>query len=130
TGAPAASSPASAPAWSSSRCTGCCTSSADMVAVLALVGLTAVIALLEPAAATPWRHVYFLPVVVTAIRHGTGAGVLAALGAILLFGPVVLRDIERAGATRAVTEGFVTFALLLLAGALVGALASQARRQR
>jgi K+-sensing histidine kinase KdpD len=101
-----------------------------MIAVLALAGLTAAIALLEPAAATPWRHVYFLPVVMTAIRHGTGAGVLAALGAILLFGPVVLRDIERAGATRAVTEGFVTFALLLLAGALVGALASQARRQR
>jgi signal transduction histidine kinase len=48
----------------------------------------------------------------------------------LLFGPLVLREIERAGVTAGVVEGGVTSALLLLVGPLAGTLAARARRQR
>src|SRR5690242_7859225 len=101
-----------------------------MLTALGLVTITAVLAVVDPVAATPWRHVYLLPVVAAAIRRGVAAGVVAALGAILLFGPIVLTEIERAGPTRAVLEATVTFVMLLLAGTLTGALAAQARRQR
>jgi signal transduction histidine kinase len=57
-------------------------------------------------------------------------GVLAGLGAVLLSGPFVLREIERAGSTRAVVEGCVSFAMLLAGGALAGSLAARASRQR
>jgi K+-sensing histidine kinase KdpD len=101
-----------------------------MVAALALATITVAVATVDLTAGTPWRHAYFVPVVVTAIRRGAVAGVVTALGAILLFGPIVLSEIERTGATRAVLEAAVTFVMLLLAGLLTGALASRARRQR
>jgi signal transduction histidine kinase len=97
---------------------------------LLLVGVTLVLVVLEPLPGTLWRHLYLAPVVIAGVRFGGPAGVVTALAAVLLFGPVVLREIERAGPTRAVLEGLVTFAVLLLAGALTGALAARARRQR
>ncbi len=101
-----------------------------MIVALLVLGVTALVVAVEPLPATPWRHLYLVPVVVAAVRFGVAAGVVTALAAVLLFGPVVLREIERAGATRAVLDGLVTFGVLLLAGALTGALASRARRQR
>jgi signal transduction histidine kinase len=95
-----------------------------------LAGVTGLLALLDAQPGTPWRHLYLLPVVVAGIRWGAAAGVLAALGAVLMFGPIVLREIESAGATLAVVEGLVTFAVLLLAGSLTGTLATGTRRQR
>jgi signal transduction histidine kinase len=101
-----------------------------VVVALLLVGVTTLLAVVEPLPGTPWRHLYLVPVVLAGVRGGLPAGVLAGLGAVLLFGPVVLREIETAGMTRAVMEGLVTFAMLLLAGALAGALATRAQRQR
>ena len=101
-----------------------------MNVALLLVLVTAVLAVLEPLPGTPWRHLYLLPVILAGVRFGVAAGVVAGLGAMLLFGPVVLREIESAGATRAVIDGCVTFAVLLLAGPLTGALAERERRQR
>jgi signal transduction histidine kinase len=101
-----------------------------VLVVLLLVGVTGVIVAVEPLPGTLWRHLYLVPVVVAGVRVGGPAGVLTALVSVLLFAPVVLRDIERAGVTPAVLEALVTFVTLLLAGALTGALASRARRQR
>ena len=80
--------------------------------------------------ATPWRHLYFLPVALAALRFGAPGGLIAALGAVLAFGPFVLRDIEGHGAARAAVEGVVTLTVLALSGALVGGLAAGVRRQR
>jgi len=97
---------------------------------LLLVGVAALLAAFDPVAGTSWRHFYLVPVVLAGIRRGVAAGVVAALGAVLLFGPVVLREIEGRGATRAVVDGLVTLGVLPLAGALTGALAARARCQR
>jgi two-component system, OmpR family, sensor histidine kinase KdpD len=95
-----------------------------------LVVITCVLAAVDPAPGTPWRHLYLVPVVVGGVRSGVAGGGLAALAAVLLFGPVVLRHIETAGVTRAVIDGLVTVALVLLAGPLTGAWAARARRRR
>jgi signal transduction histidine kinase len=97
---------------------------------LALLAITAVVAVLDPVAGTPWRHLYLAVVMVGGARSGVAGGAVAALGAVLLFGPVVLAEIEAAGATRGVVEGVVTFAVWLLAGPMTGAWAARARRQR
>jgi signal transduction histidine kinase len=95
-----------------------------------LVAVTALLATLEPQPGTPWRHLYVVPVVLAGVRFGAAGGVAAGLGAVLVFGPVVLREIERAGATRGAIDGVVTFAILLAAGPLTGGWADRARRQR
>ena len=101
-----------------------------MLVALLLLGVTAGVVVLDPRPATLGRHLYLGPVVVAAVRFGGPAGVAAALAAVLLFGPIVLREVERARVTPAVLDALVTFAVLLLAGALTGALAARARRQR
>jgi two-component system, OmpR family, sensor histidine kinase KdpD len=101
-----------------------------VLVVLLLVGVTGLIVAVEPLPGTLWRHLYLVAVVTAGVRFGAATGVITALAAVLLFGPIVLREIERAGATGAVLDALVTFAVLLLAGALTGALASRARRQR
>ena len=101
-----------------------------MAVAALLVAVAALVAAIEPLPATPWRHLYLVPVVIAGVRGGVTAGLLAALAAVLLFGPVVLRDIETAGVTSPVVDGLVTFAMLPLAGALTGALSARARRQR
>jgi signal transduction histidine kinase len=98
--------------------------------VLQLVFVTAFLAAVDPAPASPWRHLYLPPVVVAALRFGVPGGMLAGLGAVLMFSPIVLRDIERAGATPAAIEATVSSVVLLLAGPLVGALAARAGQQR
>ena len=96
---------------------------------LALVAITVALAASDAGAASLWRHAYHVPVMLAALRWG-GAGVLAALAAVLLYAPFVLPAVERGGATPAALEGAVTFALLLGAGGLGAALAAGARRQR
>jgi two-component system sensor histidine kinase KdpD len=95
-----------------------------------LVGITVLVVAHEPLADTVWRHLYLLPVVVAGTRFGVTGGVTIALAAVLLFGPIVLREIERAGLTRAALDGLITFPVLLLAGGLTGVLSTRARRQR
>jgi two-component system, OmpR family, sensor histidine kinase KdpD len=96
---------------------------------LALVTITLAIAQSGADAVSLWRHAYHVPVVVAALRYG-GGGVLAALTAVLLYAPFVLPALEREGATPAVLEGLLTFALLLGVGVLSATLARVAQRQR
>ena len=95
-----------------------------------VVVITAGLAAADVSPSTPWRHLYLLPVVLTGLRFGVAGGLVAAGGAVLAFGPFVLREIEGHGPTRAAAEGVVTLAVLALSGALVGSLATRARRQR
>ena len=99
------------------------------VVAFALGGITLAIALSDAGAASLWRHAYHVPTVVAALRWG-GAGVVAALAAVLLYAPFVLPALERSGPTPAVVEGLLTFAVLLGVGVLSAGLAAGARRQR
>ena len=100
-----------------------------LLIALALAAITLGIACSGAEAASLWRHAYHVPVVAAALRYGSG-GVLTAVAAVLLYAPFVLPALEREGATPAVLEGVLTFALLLGGGVLSAALAGVARRQR
>jgi hypothetical protein len=100
-----------------------------LVAGLFMV-VTALIALDGAGAGSLFRHAYFLPVVVAALRFGAPGGTLAAGAAVLLDAPFVLPEIERSGLTVAALEGLVTFAMLALVGTLSGALRARAVRHR
>jgi len=95
-----------------------------------LAVVTALIALDGAGAASLFRHAYFLPVVVAALRFGAPGGPLAAGAAVLLDAPFVLPEIERAGLTAGALEGLVTFVMLALVGTLSGALRTRAVRHR
>jgi two-component system, OmpR family, sensor histidine kinase KdpD len=95
-----------------------------------LIGVTAALAAADVAPATPWRHLYLVPVVLAGLRFGVAGGLIAALVAVLAFGPFVLREIEGHGPTRAAAEGIVTLMVLAVSGAAVGSLAARAQRQR
>ena len=97
--------------------------------VLALGSITALIAISEAGAGSLWRHAYHAPIVLAALRWGTG-GVLTALAAVLLYSLFVLPALERAGPTPAVLEALVTLGLLLGIGLSSSALAAGARRER
>jgi len=84
----------------------------------------------DVAPATPWRHLYLVPVALAGLRFGVAGGLVAALGATLAFGPLVLREIEGHGTTRAAVEGVVTLVVLGMSGAAVGSLATRAQCQR
>jgi two-component system sensor histidine kinase KdpD len=100
------------------------------LAAALVVAITSGLELADLTSATPWRHLYLIPVVLVALRCGMAGGLLAALGAALAFGPVVIREIEGHGPTRAAAEGVVSLIVQILAGALVGSLATRARCQR
>jgi len=76
------------------------------------------------------RYLYFLPVIVAALRFGVVAGAVTAGAAVLLQAPAIFAAIERGGVTPAASEHVVTCIALLLAGTLVGRLASYAQAQR
>jgi two-component system, OmpR family, sensor histidine kinase KdpD len=99
-------------------------------AVALVIAVTAGVALADGSASTPWRHLYFIPVILVALRAGVAGGLITALGGVLAFGPFVLREIEAHGPTRAAAEGTVSLAMLALTAGLVGSLAAHARRQR
>src|SRR5499426_1969649 len=87
-----------------------------MILIAGSLGVvTALIALDGAGAGSLFRHAYFLPVVVAALR---------------LDAPFVLSEIERSGLTDAALEGLVTFAMLALVGTLSGALRTRAARHR
>lgn len=101
------------------------------VAVVALMALiTAGVAATDRSPATPWRHLYLVCVILMALRTGVAGGLITALGAVLAFGPFVLREIEAHGPTRAAAEGIVSLAMLALTGTVVGTVAARARWQR
>jgi two-component system, OmpR family, sensor histidine kinase KdpD len=96
---------------------------------LALTAITLAIAHSGADAASLWRHAYHLPVVAATLCYGS-RGVLAGVGAVLLFAPFVLPALEREGATPTVLEGLVTIPLVLGVGVLSATLAGGAQRQR
>jgi signal transduction histidine kinase len=101
---------------------------AIIVAAL-LSGTTVALAFDGADPASPIRHLYFVPVVIAALVFGLRGAMLAGGGAILLFAPIVLPDVERHGLTFGTAEAFLTIALLVLVGGIVGALRTRTRRQ-
>jgi signal transduction histidine kinase len=93
------------------------------LATLALAGSA------SPATA-PVRYAYFAPVLLAALRFGLHGGVLAGLAAVLLASPLVLPDVEVAGISPAVADALLAYPMLVFAGWLAGALATEARRHR
>ena len=94
-----------------------------------LSGTTVVLGLDGADPASPIRHLYFVPVVIAALEFGLRGAALGGSGAILLFAPIVLPDVERHGLTFATAEAFLTMALLVIVGGIVGALKTRTQRQ-
>jgi signal transduction histidine kinase len=99
-------------------------------ATLTLAAVTARIALTGGDPASAFRHAYLIPVVALALAFGGLGGAVGAGAALVLYAPVVLAEIERAGLTPEAIEGLVTFVVIAGVGALGGALTTRARRQR
>jgi signal transduction histidine kinase len=97
---------------------------------LAIAAVIAAQALLDPQAASPWRHALLVPVVVAGLRGGVAGGSVAAVVAVLLQALFVLPGIERSGLSAAALDGLASLVLVLAAGVLSGRLASHARRAR
>ena len=102
------------------------------VAALAvsIVAVTVLGSRAEVEATSLLRHLYFVPVVAAALRFGVVGGGVAAVTAVLFQTPRVFAAIERGGLTSAAAEHLVTCLALVLAGTLVGRLASYAQAQR
>ena len=97
---------------------------------LALLVITALLALTGGDPASPLRHLYLVPVVAGALRGGALVGALGAGAALLLYAPFVLREIERSGLTPEALEGLVTLGIVVGVATLGGILTTRARRQR
>lgn len=103
---------------------------AEFAIAAAVAAVTAVMVLLDPSPASPWRHLYLAPVIVGGLRRGPTGGLLTALVAVLAYAPFVLLEVERAGLGAEAGEALVTATLLFGAGGLSGTLAAQAAHQR
>ena len=97
--------------------------------VSTLAAAAGAIALVGATPATLVRHLFFVPIALAALVYGLRGGLTAATGAVLLFAPIVLPDVERRGVTAGAQEAIVTMVLWLVAGGVVGALRTHARRQ-
>jgi two-component system, OmpR family, sensor histidine kinase KdpD len=97
---------------------------------LALVGLGALMPLVDPATASLLRHVLVLPVLAIALRYGPVEGGLAASIAVMAQAPRLLSQLEEGGMTVAAADEAIAYVTLLGLAPLVGALAGAARRQR
>src|SRR5262245_64801897 len=98
-----------------------------MIPIAGSLGVvTALIALDGAGAGSLFRHAYFLPVVVAALRFGAPGGTFAAGAAVLLDAPFVLPEIERSGMTAAAIGGVGTLAICALVVMFSGALVSRA----
>ncbi|MGH7314515.1 MAG: sensor histidine kinase [Candidatus Rokuibacteriota bacterium] len=97
---------------------------------LVLVGLAALMPLLDPAPASPLRYIYVLPVLAAALRSGLLGGTVAAGVAVMAQAPRLFAHLEEDGMTAAAVEELIGYVTLLGVAPLVGALAGAARRQR
>lgn len=100
-----------------------------IVVAASLSAVTSGIALDGSDPASPLRHLYLVPVVIAALVFGLRGAIVSGAGAVLLFAPIVLPDVERHGLSFATAEALLTMVLLVVVGGIVGALRSQARRQ-
>ncbi len=97
---------------------------------LALLAITALLALTGGDPASSLRHLYLVPVVAGALRGGAPVAALGAGAALLLYAPFVLPEIERSGLTPEALEGLVTLGIVAGVATLGGILTTRARRQR
>jgi signal transduction histidine kinase len=97
---------------------------------LALVAITALLALTGGDPASSLRHLYLVPVVAGALRGGAPVAALGAGAALLLYAPFVLPEIERSGLTPEALEGLVTLGIVAGVATLGGILTTRVRRQR
>jgi signal transduction histidine kinase len=97
---------------------------------LALAGLGTVAPALDPGPASPFRHLYVVPVLGAGLAGGALGGALAAVAAVLLQVPRLFAHLEDAGLTPLAAEDLMSAGVLLAMGPLVGALAGAARQQR
>jgi signal transduction histidine kinase len=79
---------------------------------------------------SPWRHLWAVPVALTALRFGLAGGAVAAVVAVMVQAPAMLVHLERFGPAAPVVEELLTAAHVLALGPLLGALTTEARRQR
>ena len=103
---------------------------AVLTVALALVGLGGAALVLDRGPASPFRHLYMVPVLGAALASGTLGGALAAVAAVLLQAPRLFAHLEEAGLTPAAVDDLFSDLTLLVMGPLVGALAGAAHRQR
>jgi len=96
--------------------------------VLGVAG--AVLHALDPGPASPYRHLWTVPVLAAGLRFGVPGGVITAVAAALVATPALFAHVEDAGLSAAAVDDLVSCLTLLAAGPLVGALAGEARRQR
>ncbi|MGH7325019.1 MAG: sensor histidine kinase [Candidatus Rokuibacteriota bacterium] len=97
---------------------------------IGLAGLGVLVSTIDPAPASPLRHLFAVPVIGAALRFGALGGGLAAVGAVLTRAPALFAHLEDTGLSAPALEDLVSNVTLLFGGPLVGALASAARRQR
>jgi signal transduction histidine kinase len=101
-------------------------------ALTTLEGWLAVAAVLlgggEPG--SPWRHLWAVPVVLAALRWGLPGGTVGAIVAAMVQAPAMLLHVERFGLVTPVVEDLLAAGHVLALGPLLGALATEARRQR
>ncbi len=103
---------------------------AGTMLALGLAALGALLPVLGLVPPSPWRHVYVLPVLASALRFGSVAGGLAAGVAVLAEAPRWLSQLEAGGMTASVIDEAIGSVTLLGLAPLVGALAGVACRQR
>jgi signal transduction histidine kinase len=97
---------------------------------LVLVGLGGVTPALDRGPASPYRHLYTVPVLCAALASGALGGGLAAVAAVLLQAPALFAYLEDAGLTSVAVDDLFSDLTLIVMGPLVGALAGAADRQR
>ncbi len=100
------------------------------IGALALVAAGAVGQTLDPGPASPYRHLWTVPVLAAGVRFGVRGGVLAAVAAAMVATPSLFVHVEDAGLSAATIDDLVSCLTLLAAGPLVGVLAGEARRHR
>ncbi|HSE92588.1 MAG TPA: HAMP domain-containing sensor histidine kinase [Methylomirabilota bacterium] len=100
------------------------------VATVALAAAGAVLQTVDPGPASPFRHLWTIPVLAAGVRFGVHGGALAAVAAAMAQTPALFVHIENAGLSAAAVDDLVSCLTLLAAGPLLGALAAEARLQR
>ncbi|MGH7389848.1 MAG: hypothetical protein ACREM3_10385, partial [Candidatus Rokuibacteriota bacterium] len=98
--------------------------------VMAVTAAAAVLQAAAPGPASPFRHLWVVPVLAAGVRFGSQGGALAAVAATMVQTPALFVHVEAAGLSAAAVDDLVSCLTLIATGPLVGALAGEARRQR
>lgn len=102
----------------------------DAAVFVAVPVCTAVVACLVSGPASPFRHLYVVPVIAAAVRFGAVGGVLAAFGAVMVEMPRLLAELEWSGPVPPLAEDLISLVAWPALGAVVGTIQDEAREQR